>query len=320
MRFQLTSTGIYLPPEVETAEDLSERVGRSARWIVRRTGVQERRISKEPMNVMGARAAKEALGDDGPPDLIINPSLTPIQLIPDSSVFIQKEMGFEGIPSFSIHATCLSFLVALQTAGAMATSGLYKRILIVSAEQGSVCRDFAHPESAVLIGDGAAAAVVRLTPESEKSALLAHNYRTFPNGAHLAELRGCGTRAHPNDETTVERDNLFRMNGPGIYKMAYRKVDQLVDRLLVSAGLSKDDIDLVVPHQASGPALDALSRMGFSADRVINIVDQVGNCIAASLPMALHTAKAEGRLRRGDCILMLGTGAGLSVGGSILRW
>ena len=320
MRFQVTSTGIYIPPTIETASELSERVGRSARWIVRRTGVEERRISTLPMDQMGAIAAQDALGDGELPDLILNASLTPMQLIPDSSVFIQKALGFEGIPSFSVHATCLSFLVALQTAGAMIAAGLHRRVLIVSAEQGSVCRDFDHPESAVLIGDGAAAVIVESTPDGHQSEMLAHLFRTFPQGSHLAELRGCGTRAHPNDPETVVQDNLFRMHGPGIYKMAYRKVASLVEALLSDASLTIDDIDLVVPHQASGPALDALQRMGFSPDRVINIVDQVGNCIAASLPMALHTALSTGRLNRGDRILLLGTGAGLSVGGTILRW
>jgi len=219
-----------------------------------------------------------------------------------------------------VHATCLSFLVALQTCGALIASGQHQRILIVSSEQGSVCRDFGHPESAVLIGDGAAAAVLEPTPEGEGSELLGYLFRTYPSGAHLAELRGCGTRAHPNNPDTVEQDNLFRMNGPGIYKMAYRKVHELVDDLLGQAGMAREDIDLVVPHQASGPALEALLRIGFEADRVINMVDQVGNCIAASMPMALARAQAEGRMKRGDRILLLGTGAGLSVGGAILRW
>ena len=208
MRVKIVSTGHYLPPRVETAEDLAPRVGRSARWIERRTGVKERRISDESMDLMGARAAKAALGDGPPPDLVINASLTPIQLIPDSSIFIQKALGLEGVGSFSIHATCLSFLVALKTASAMIESGLHRRILIVSAEQGSVCRDFEHPESAVLIGDGAGAAILEPTPEGEDSEFIQHVFQTYPSGSNLAELRGCGTRAHPNDPNTVTADNL----------------------------------------------------------------------------------------------------------------
>ncbi len=310
---------MHLPDEIETADDLASRVGRSAKWIATRTGVAERRVSRVGMDVMAAEAARTALGDE-PPDLIVNASLTPIQLIPDSSIFVQRALGYEGIPSFSVHATCLSFLVALHQVGALVSAGAYRRVLIVSAEQGSVCRDPSHPESAVLIGDGAAAVVVEPCPSGATSELLAWDMKTFPSGAHLAELRGCGTSRHPNDPTTVPADNLFRMNGPGIYKKAVLAVGRMVRRVCDKAGIEPGDIDLVVPHQASGPALATLPRFGLPEDRVVRIVHQTGNCIAASLPMALHTAVEEGRLERGMTVLLMGTGAGLSVGAAILRW
>ena len=169
MRFKIASTGFHAPTRIVTAAELSDQVDRSAEWILSRTGVAERRISDEPMSVMGAKAAMKALGDGPPPDLVINASLTPMQLIPDSSVFIQKELGFSGIPSFSIHATCMSFLVGMHTAGNLIHSGAYKRILVVSAEQGSVSRDMSHPESAALIGDGAGAALIVPTPAGEST-------------------------------------------------------------------------------------------------------------------------------------------------------
>jgi 3-oxoacyl-[acyl-carrier-protein] synthase-3 len=303
---------------VETASDLAERVQRSAHWINARTGVAERRISSIQMDQMAALAAKQVLLD-GPPDLIVNASLTPIQLIPDSSVFVQRALGYDGIPSFSIHATCLSFLVALHQVSAIVSAGAYRRVLIVSAEQGSVCRDMSHPESAVLIGDGAAAALIEPTPQGGASELLAWDMRTFPSGAHLAEIRGCGTGQHPNDPSTVHADNLFRMNGPGIYKKAVLAVGRMVRRVCAKAGVRPEDIDLVVPHQASGPALATLPRFGLPEDRVIRIVHETGNCIAASLPMALHTAVETGRLERGMTVLLMGTGAGLSVGAAVLR-
>jgi 3-oxoacyl-[acyl-carrier-protein] synthase-3 len=269
---------------------------------------------------MGAHAGRQALGDGPAPDLILNASLSPVQLIPDSSVFIQKELGYEGIPSFSIHATCLSFLVGLHVAGALVHAGAYRRILVVSSEQGSVSRDFDHPESGVLIGDGAAAAVVVPTPEGERSELMAFQMTTWPSGSHLAEFQGAGTRQHPNDPTTERKHNLFRMQGPSIYRKAVRKVARLVSDLLEQAELTGDDLDLVVPHQASGPALATLPRFGLPADRIVDIIGQYGNCIAASVPMALAHAEQQGRLKRGDKIMILGTGAGLSVAGAILRW
>lgn len=318
MQVQISHAAHFASPVVETAEDLAPRVGRSAEWIVQHTGVLRRHICQTSMEEQAAAAARRVLEGGAPPDLIVNASLTPRQLIPDSSVFIQRELGFSGVPSFSVHATCLSFLVALHNVSALISAGAYRRVLIVSSEKGSVCRDFTEPESAVLIGDGAAAAVVE--PAAGPSQILAYHMSTWGEGAELTELRGCGIYRHPNDAATVAEDNLFHMNGLGVYKMARRRVAVVLKQLLKQAGLRQQDIDVVVPHQASGPALTALQRYGFSADQVVDIIGEYGNCIAASIPMALSHALAEGRLKRGQTVLLLGTGAGLSVGGMVLRW
>lgn len=321
MRVQITGTGMYAPPHVETAEDLALRVGREPSWILERTRVARRHISDgEQMDEMAAKAARLALGDGPAPDLVINASLTPVQLVPDSSVFILEALGLEGTPSFSIHATCLSFLVAMNAASGLVTSGAYRRVLVVSSEQSSSSRDLNEPESAVLLGDGAGAAVLQPTPDGEASALLAYHQTTWPSGKDLARIPGCGTRRHPNAQGTVPRDHLFHMDGPSIYRAALRKAARMVHTLFDQAGLQPSDIDVIVPHQASGPAIDAISRFGFDQSRVVDIVAEYGNCVAASMPMALAVADAEGRLKRGDTVLLLGTGAGLSVAGAILRW
>ncbi len=317
---EIERTGLYLPERAETAAELAPRLGRSERWILSRTGVRERRISDLPVERMAARAARLALGDGPAPDLVLNASTTPRQLIPDTAAFILGELGWSGVPGWTVHATCLSFLAGLQSAASLVTSGAFSRILVVSAEKGSVARDFSEPESAALLGDGAAAAVVRRAPEGSGSALLAFRYATWPEGAHLAEFRGAGTHRHPNDPATVPEDNLFHMNGPRIYKMARKRVTGVVRAVLEDAGLRQEDVSLVVPHQASGPALQAIPRYGFRPEQVVDKVAEWGNCIAASMPMALAWAHAEGRLRRGDIVLMLGTGAGLSVGAAVLRW
>ena len=320
MRFKIASTGFHVPEHVQTAADLSPLIGRSEEWILSRTGVAERRIADEPMSVMGAKAAMDAIGSGAPPDLIINASLTPMQLIPDSSVFIQKELGYNGIPSFSIHATCMSFLVGMHTAGALIHSGAYKRVLVVSAEQGSVSRDMEHPESAALIGDGAAAAIIIPTPEGEQSELLAFGQSTWPEGSDLAEFRGAGTRRHPNNPETVHADNVFRMRGPRIFKMTVPKVYELITGLMDQAHMCPESVDVVIPHQASMRGVMAMDRLGFSEDQVVNIVGNYGNTIAASIPMAMAHADRTGRLKRGDTVVVVGMGAGLHVAGAVLRW
>jgi 3-oxoacyl-[acyl-carrier-protein] synthase III len=320
LRVKVASTGFYAPPRVETAAELAPRIGTSEEWIVSRTAVRERRISEEPVEVMAARAARAALQSGGAPDLIVNASVSARQLIPDTSVYIEHELGLEGIPSYTVQASCLSFLVALHNAAALVATGAYRRVLVVSAECGSHGRNMAEPESAALLGDGAAAAVLEPTPKGEASELVGWRMMTWPRGATLTEVRGQGQRLHPNDPATRPEDNLFAMDGPGVYKMALRHVRPLVQALLSDHGLAPDDVDWLVPHQASGPGLAMLPRLGFPAERTVNIVGQFGNCVAASIPMALAHLAASGRVRRGQRVLLLGTGAGFSVAGALLRW
>lgn len=319
LRVRVASTGIHVPPRVETAAELAPRVGRSEAWILARTGVRERRVSDLPVEQMAAQAVTAALGTGGPPDLLVNASLTPVQLAPDGAVFVLRALGLSGVPGFSLHATCLSFLNALPLVGALVHAGGPRRAVIVSAERGTLGRDLGEAESAALIGDGAGAVVLEPAPEGG-SAILGWASGTWPEGAELAEIRGFGQRHLPDDPATTPADHRFHMQGPRLYRMALRHVVALLDDLLGALGLSRGEIDLVVPHQASGPALAALGRLGFPAERVVDVVSEYGNCIAASVPMALARAHAEGRLRRGHTVLLLGTGAGLSVTAVVLRW
>jgi len=320
LRVKVASTGFYAPPRVETAAELAPRIGTSEEWIIARAGVRERRISEEPVEVMAAHAARAALGSGEAPDLIVNASVSVRQLIPDTSVYVQEQLGLEGIPSFSVHASCLSFLVALRNAAALVAAGAYRRVLVVSAERGTFGRNLAEPESAALLGDGAAAAVLEPTPRDEASELAGFRMRTWPKGAALTELRGYGLTRSPKDPGTRMEDHLFTMDGPGVYRMALRHVRPLVQGLLKDHGLTPADLDWVVPHQASGPGLDMLSRLGLPAERTVNIIGQFGNCVAASVPMALAHLAASGRLRRGQTVMLVGTGAGFSVAVALLRW
>ena len=314
MDVRIAGTGWYAPGQIETAAALAPRIGRTADWITSRTGVARRRVSDEPMEEMAAEAARRALGDKGPPDLILNTSLTPVQLLPDSSVFIQRALGMEGIPSFSIHATCLSFLVGLQAAAHFAAAGTWRRILLVSAEKGTTFRDFSEPESAALIGDGAAAAV--LEPGGGKWVDFA--FRTWPEGASYAEFRGAGTRSPPG--IAPPEDNLFAMRGPRIYRLAQVKLKELMFELLAKHDLTLADVDLFVPHQMSGPGIEAFRRGGVRDDQLVDIVGEYGNCIAASLPMALAIAQDQGRLQPGSRVMFVGTGAGISVAAALMQW
>jgi 3-oxoacyl-[acyl-carrier-protein] synthase-3 len=321
LKVKITGTGLYLPPKVETSKEISTLIGKSEEWIIRKSGVKERRVSEIDVDEMGAHAGREALGNGSLPDLIINASGVPKQTIPDTSTFFQKAMGLKGIPSFSIHCTCLSFITAFHTASSLIQTKSYKKILIISSDRGTRGRNFNEAESASLLGDGAAAIILESGTPSDSSKLMHFEMRTWPAGAHLTEVRGGGTNKHPQDPETLVSDNLFTMDGPGIYKIARKAVYKLMLNTLKSTNLTKEDIDLVIPHQASGKAVEAyIETGGFKREKVVNIVSKFGNCVAASVPMALVKSIKEKKIRRKDKILLIGTGAGLSAACALLSY
>ena len=322
MNIQITGIGHYLPDKIETSKELAPQINKSEDWIISRTGVKERRISEIDVDLMGAKAAKIALEQSNvEPDLILNASGVGKQVIPDTSVFFQKELGLEGIPSFSIHATCLSFLVALHTAATFIEQNTYKKILIVSADRGTRGRNYNQPESAALLGDAAAAIVIEKTPHNEKSKLVDFKMETWSEGSNLTEVRGGGTNLHPQDKETTLDDNLFSMNGPMIYKMARKKVYDRITSDLERNNITQKDIDLLIPHQASGLAVRAYSKYGgFDRVKVVDIIDYTGNCVAASIPLALALSFENNNIKRDDLLYFVGTGAGLSIGSLILRF
>ena len=320
MHIKITGSGYYLPDRIETAEELSPKINKSVDWIISRTGVKERRVSDIDVDKMGAIAAKKALNGTKP-DLILNASGVGKQVIPDTSVFFQKELGFDGIPSFTIHATCLSFLVALHTAATFISQETYKKILIISADRGTRGRNFNQPESAALLGDASAAILIEKTPDNENSELIDFSMKTWPKGSNLTQVRGGGTNLHPQDSQTTVDDNLFSMNGPMIYKMARKKVYDMIKDDLNRNNLSPTDIDVLIPHQASNLAVKAYSKFGgFSDEKVINIIESTGNCVASSLPLALAMSIENNKVKRNNLIYFVGTGAGLSAASILLKY
>ena len=319
MGIKITGTGIYLPPHIETSKETAKLIDKSEEWIISKTGVVERRKSDIDVDKMGAIAASQALEGNANPDLIINASGVPKQTIPDTSVFFQRELGLNDIPSFSIHGTCLSFLIALKNASALIESKTYNKILIISADRGTTGRNPNEPESAALLGDGAAAVLIE--PGDEINNFHYWKMNTWSDGAGLTEVRGGGTALHPQNPITKPEDNLFTMDGPNIYKIARKKAYKMVQKTFKSVDFEKTDVSWVIPHQASEKAVTAYHKYGgFDENRVINILDKTGNCVAASMPMAFVTAVDDGRINRGDLLYFIGTGAGLSMACALVSY
>lgn len=324
---KIAGLGRYLPERIVPNHYLEARCNLPTGWIERWCGVQERRwVDGETSSFMGAEAAKEAVVNAGLQlsdiDLIINASGTPEQAIPDGGPLIQRHLGLgrSGIPCFTVHATCLSFLAALDLSTTLLITERYRNILIVSSDIASVGLNFNEPESAALMGDAAAAAVVTLTPVGEASQLCAARLETYGVGANFTEIRGGGSRLHPRNPNTCPQDNLFHMEGTKVLRLVKQHAPAFLERLRPGLSKSLGNIRWVIPHQASLAGVRSLQHFGWPHEQIAVTLTQLGNCIAASIPATLYEIVHHKQLQRGDTMLLVGTGAGLSFGGIILQY
>ncbi len=319
---KIAGLGAYLPERIVANAELEQAYGLEPGWIARVTGVRERRrASGETTVAMGALAARRALAAAGMEldevDLIIAAASGRQQAIPCTAALLQRELGAPEGNSlcFDLDATCLSFLVALQNASHLVAAGSYRSALIVSSELVGPALNPRQPSSAVLFGDAAAAAVLVRTPTGEPSALVWEQFATYSGSADLTTVLGGGTLHHPNDPQTSPEMNTFSMQGSAVFKQAARLSGPFLQRFFERTGWVQAEVDVVVPHQASGHALELLStRLGFRPEQVVQNLALRGNCVAASIPLALSEAVAAGRISRGQRVLLVGTGAGLTLG------
>lgn len=324
---QIVSMGKYLPERQVSAAELEAEMGLEPGFIVARSGVANRHFAApgESNSTMGARAMQQALDQAGLAfedlDLMINASGSYDYPIPETSCLIQRALGKgdSGIPCFTVDATCLSFITALDVAAAFMASGRYRRIGIVSSEVASRSLNYKEWESATLLGDGAAAAIVAPAPAGSPSALLSSRMETYGQGAFHTYVAGGGNVRHPRHDEVQPDEYTFAMNGLAVLTSAFKRLRTFNKKLFAELGFSLQEVDIFVPHQASRVALEKAQQLFHLSDAqfVANLATH-GNCIAASIPMALHDAIEAGRLERGMRVCLLGTGAGLSIGGTVL--
>ncbi|WP_236621792.1 3-oxoacyl-[acyl-carrier-protein] synthase III C-terminal domain-containing protein [Luteimonas huabeiensis] len=327
---RILGTGCHHPAARIPSTTFDARWQRAAGATFAATGVRERGVAAadETASWMAAEAARAALGAAGLAatdlDAIVSACSVMEQPIPCQAALVQRALGLErsGIPAFDVNATCLSFLVALELAATSIACGRHRRVLVVASEVPSRGLRPDDADTAALFGDGAAAAVLGADEGGGASALLSSRMATYAAGADLCRLRGGGTRLPPAAIGDDDRHaTCFEMDGPAIYRAAARHLPRFFASLLADAGADVADLACIVPHQASGGGLDHMARtLRLPPGRVMRILDGHGNQVAASIPHALHHAIAQGRLRRGELCLLLGTGAGLSLGGAVLRY
>ena len=326
---RIAGIGRALPEQRVQNEDLEKAWGLTPGWIARATGVEERRRVSGGENAitLGAAAANEALKDAGlvaeDLDLVLNASGTPHQAIPDNAPFILRALGLEGtrIAGFSIHATCASFLPALQIATQYLASRSMRNILVVSSEVTSCGINQDEPESAALMGDAAGAVVLQSMDENGTGSMIEAFYmETYPEGVELNQIRGGGTAKHPSNPNTIGDDHLFSMHGKSVARMIARELPLFVERLRPGLSRGLMDIDFVVPHQASQLGLALLARLGWPEDRVIKTLPNFGNCVAASIPVTLYEGmRVTRQIETGHKVLLISSGAGVSLAGAIVK-
>ncbi|WP_309573079.1 3-oxoacyl-[acyl-carrier-protein] synthase III C-terminal domain-containing protein [Deinococcus sp.] len=309
---------------VPTAE-VAARCGLETAEAIRRSGVEERPwidpALGESALTLGAEAARRCCATADVPlgdiDTLINASGTPMQPIPDGSALLAHALGLRGLRTQSVHSTCLSFLAGLELGALLVHTGRARRVLVIASDHGSVGLNFAQPESALLIGDGAAAALLGPADHPQQG-LRALAMLTWPEGVHHTEIRAGGSLLHPSRPDCAPGDTLFDMQGLEVLKLALRTVPTLLQHLGAQLGHDPlEGVHRIIPHQASAAALHAMTRLGWHS-RLEVTLPETGNLIAASIPVALHRAIESGRLRAGQRALLLGTGAGLITGGAII--
>lgn len=325
---KIAGVGYALPERRVTSAELLAAWSVPPGLVEHAAGVYERRYAvQETTAGLAADAARMALANAGLPasklDAIIGASTAPQQAIPCTAAFVQRELGAPdgGSVCFDVNATCLSFLVALQNAAHLVAAGVYRTVLIFSSELGSRFLNPAQPQSAILFGDAAAAAVLTCSAAGEASAIHHTRFATHSSGANHTQVVGGGTRHSPNDPATTPEMNLFDMNGSAVFRQAARLLPPFLDCFFAECGWAREQVDCLVPHQASRHGLELLTeRLGFQRQQLFVNLPERGNCIAASIPLALAEAVGVGRIRRGDNVLLLGTGAGLTMGAVALTY
>lgn len=320
----ILGTGKYVPERILTNQQLEQMVETNDEWIVTRTGIKERRIASEheATSDLAYHAALQALGQAGMSaaelDLIIVATITPDMMFPSTACLVQEKLGAT-CPAFDLSAACSGFIYSLATANGLILSGLYKNALVIGAETLSRITDYTDRNTCILFGDGAGAVILGEVPEGR-------GFQSFVLGAdgkggELLKIAGGGSRKPASLETVQNREHSIYMAGNEVFKFAVRIMGSAAEEAIEKAGLSKQDIDLLVPHQANIRIIQsALNRLELTEEDALINIDKYGNMSAASIPVALAEAVEQGKVKEGDTLCLVGFGGGLTWGSTVLKW
>ena len=325
-RAKISALGTYLPPRLLTNADLEKMVETSDQWIVERTGIRERHVVDKGVATsdLAAQAAMKMLKERGIPpteiDVIIVATVTPDMLFPSTACLVQHKIGAKGAWGFDLSAACSAFVYALQTGAQFIATGAHKKVMIIGADVMSSIIDYSDRATCVIFGDGAGA--VLLEPaEHDSEGFIDFIHEIDGAGACSLYMPGGGS-LHPSTHETVDQKmHYVHQDGQAVFKYAVKKQLELTDALLKRNNLKGSDIDAFIPHQANKRIITATAdRLGLRSESVIINIDRYGNTTAGTIPLAMQTAREEGKLKKGDLVMLASVGAGFTVGATLLRW
>ena len=325
-RAKISALGTYVPPRLLTNADLEKMVDTNDKWIMERTGIRERHIVDKGVGTsdLAAEAAKKALAERGIAasdlDAIIVATVTPDMFFPATDCLVQDKIGAKKVWGFDLSAGCSQFVYALQVGAQFVQSGAHKKVMVIGADVMSSIIDYTDRATCVIFGDGAGAVILEAAEDGE-AGLIDFVHEVDGSGGSSLYMPGGGSLNPPSHETVDKKMHYVHQDGQAVFKFAVRKMAEVCGEILSRNNLKGSDIDLFIPHQANLRIISATAdRLGFRPESVIVNIDRFGNTTGATIPLAMETARQEGKLKKGGLVLLAAVGAGFTVGATLLRW
>jgi 3-oxoacyl-[acyl-carrier-protein] synthase-3 len=325
-RAKITALGTYVPPQVLTNKDLEKMVDTSDQWIMERTGIRERHVLAKGLGVsdMCTEAAKRCLAMRGIPasevEVIIVGTVTPDMMYPSTACLVQDKIGAKGAWGFDVSAGCSGFVFALQAGVKMVESGAHKKVLVCGADANTRMTDYTDRTTCVLFGDGGGAVLLEPCAEGEIG-FIDFWHEIDGSGAAALNMPGGGSLNPSSHETVDKKMHYIHQDGQTVYKFAVRKMLEATSKVLERSGVTGADLGCFIPHQANMRIITATAdRLGMDRSRVIINIEKYGNTSAGTIPLAMGTALEEGKIKKGDLVLLAAAGAGFTAGAALFRW
>jgi 3-oxoacyl-[acyl-carrier-protein] synthase III len=326
LRAKISALGTYVPPRILSNRDLEKMVDTSDQWIIERTGIRERHLVDKGVATsdLAVEAAKKALAERGIAatdiEAVIVATVTPDMLFPSTACLVQHKLGAKGVWGFDLSGACSAFLYALQTGAQFISTGAHKKVLVIGSDVMSSIIDYTDRATCVIFGDGAGAVILE-PAEDDSVGLLDFVHEVDGSGACSLYMPGGGSLNPSTHETVDKKMHYVHQDGQAVFKFAVRKQTELCEKLLQRNGLKGSDIAAFIPHQANRRIITATAdRLGLRPETVIINIDRFGNTTAGTIPLAMDTARQEGKLKKGDLVMLASVGAGFTVGATLLRW